>query len=180
MGLVIWIMVLLCVTITWRKIPSSQIVIIEFSSLKLSFRKRKLSKFVVRFLIKRHSHRCSFSILRIDGTGEKRIWRKMGMTVIGMKFNQAVEKNVACDITSPLGPLPPLRNCTWQLLISFLMDQTECAAWSLVYWHTATSHATRWCNGNVQIWFVKFIARIMSMMELVTWHSLRSQRRRIK
>jgi hypothetical protein len=44
--------------------------------------------------------------LCIDGTEEKGMRRKMGMTVIRMKFDQAVEKNVACDITSPLGPRP--------------------------------------------------------------------------
>jgi hypothetical protein len=30
----------------------------------------------------------------------------MGMTVIGMKFNQAEEKNVACDVMSPMGTHP--------------------------------------------------------------------------
>jgi hypothetical protein len=162
--------VLLCFTITLRRILYPQNVIIEFSSLKLSLKKRRLSKFVVRFLIKCHSHPCSFSILRIDGSGEKITWRKMGTTVIWMKFNQAVEKNVACDITSPLGPLPPLyRNCTWHLLISFLMDQTESAVQSLVYWHSVTSHATRWSNSNVEICFVKFIAQIMSWINYMTF-----------
>jgi len=59
----------------------------------------------------------------------------MRMTVIGMKFNQAEKKNVACDVMSPRGTNPqppPLRNCTWQVLISSLMDQTEYRVWCLI------------------------------------------------
>jgi hypothetical protein len=46
---------------------------------------------------------------------KKEMRRKMRMTVIGMKFNQAEKKNVACDVISPRGTNPqppPLRNCT--------------------------------------------------------------------
>lgn len=106
-GLVIWIMVLLCITITLRRILCLQIVLIELSSLKLSLKKRKLSKFLIRFLIKCHSHRCRFSILGIDGSGEKRALWKMGTTVIGMKFNQAVVEKCCMWHYFSLGPFPP-------------------------------------------------------------------------
>lgn len=48
------------------------------------------------------------------------------MTVIGMKFNQAVEKKVACDVTFPLGPLrPPPTSKLHMTTRNFLLDGSD-------------------------------------------------------